>query len=264
MEKPPYLTFNEEHPTQSNVQLLHHNSIVENPSPMNRSPTEYNKQLTKYNSKNSKNSEEGGLSEAERELAKLINKFYKSQAREKFDALIKCFESKKAFPPKIYVNIKDFKFPPSANTSLSFPQDNEVTCLAVSPDDRYLTLGFDTGRITLWDTKKLQETRFINDERLGGSFSVSALVIDFDNNLFSSGEDYRVRKWNLKDGECLQVMEVEVLIKCLSVSWKLLASGHADGQITLWSLQNSGKRRLEGHKGPITSVVLAKETEILF
>ena len=131
-------------------------TIAESPS---HSPDHLNNKLfQKANSKSSKDEEANQL--AEIQIAKLLKKFYKSTTAEKLMSFVNWVESPKPFSTqKIYANIKDFKFFPTASSNLSFEQKTEINCIALSPDGKHFAIGLDYYGIILWDLKRLMELK---------------------------------------------------------------------------------------------------------
>lgn len=274
-EKSSYFNFPEEPIPFSN----HISQIPESPLRYPPLSPEYSKTLTRDNSKILNNTEDQNLALSQKNIDKLLKKFNKSQPSEKFNSFVSWVEEQNIFTPKIYANIKDFKFFPSSNNGASFLQASEVSCLAISPDNTLLAMGFDGKGISILDIKNidikkqnLQESLFISapeEEGLISNFNVSKIVIDFDNNLYSSGDnETKIKQWSMKNGKCLMELDDGHLspVICLSTARDLLASGDNNGQIIIWDLQRRfDPKKIEGaHKGPVTAIILSQENDLLY
>jgi len=113
-------------------------------------------------------------------------------------------------------------------------QFGEVTDIAFSPDNRYLTASGGKGFST-WDlsTSKLQELLPTNAE-------ITTFLLTADgNNIASGGKDWYVRYWETS-GRLLNTFNAGANINSIAITpdGKFLAAGMENGIISLWDIAN--------------------------
>jgi WD40 repeat protein len=112
---------------------------------------------------------------------------------------------------------------------------DEITALALTPDANRLVSASTDRAIHIWDieedNKKLRS--------LDGGCGVRALVFDAKGKtFFSAGDDYLIRRWDLRSGKLLDTLQGHkgiIVSLALSQDGTTLVSGSLDGAVRLWS-----------------------------
>ncbi|MCP4702320.1 MAG: hypothetical protein GY862_36490 [Gammaproteobacteria bacterium] len=133
--------------------------------------------------------------------------------------------------------------------------------IALSPDQSRLAVGGEQGMIFIYDTRGgeiLQ--RWEGHEPNAGEFgTVWAVLFTSDSDLFSTGDDGHIRRWRFEDTAWQQRNDWDaqsiIYALTLSLDGALLASGDAQGEIRLWSVESGeAVRTLRGHTDMIGEV----------
>lgn len=145
-----------------------------------------------------------------------------------------------------------------------------VSCMALSPDGKWIVLGEDftkaeifTGKVELLDAVAGRDVRALATHH----WEVEGMAFSQDGRwLVSSSWDRKVRVMEFPSGN--QVREFENPSKpygvAISPDSKIIASGGMDSTVTLWDRQ-SGKQLhlLSGHSGGISSVAFSPDGKYL-
>lgn len=129
--------------------------------------------------------------------------------------------------------------------------------VAVSLDGRWLAAAGERGTLVLFDAESGEPVRRLegHDPEAESLGVVRSVVFDPEGRwLFSGGDDRRIIRWSLPDGEKQAEWEAPDRVFALAISPDsgTMASGGGDATITLWDPETGEQRRtLEGHTGPI-------------
>jgi WD40 repeat protein len=137
-----------------------------------------------------------------------------------------------------------------------FVQHGMVTCVAISPDGRWLASADTVRRVFLWDLTKLKRNVFLTDE-----FAYKLLALSPDNKTVAfGGPDHTLVLWNTETGMTRRFGEHAGRVTDLEFSrdGKLLASSSADRWVRIWNVA-SGKciDRHDRHQDEAWSVAFA-------
>lgn len=145
------------------------------------------------------------------------------------------------------------------------------TAISITPNGRFALSGGHDETLCLWD---LLAERSLAIFRGAKGFQVfkkyqnwmNNIMLTFDERLAVSGwSDAHLRVWDVKSGECLQVLEghtKRVTAAAVTLDGRCAISGSLDTTLRLWDLK-AGKclRVLEGHDGPVTAVAITPDCQ---
>ena len=193
------------------------------------------------------------------QIQKIFNRFQKSRSMEKFHTFIKWVESKKGFAPEqIYRNLKNFK-PLFLETEIVINEENEITCMAISPNGRFLAIGAEAALINLWDLSLKSIVK-----RIGSYDELSSIncLLMTNEHLFSGRWDHKIKKYSLLNGEELEVFTghtAAVLAMTLSRDESFLISSGEDNNIILRSLKGGENKTINNaHLSPINALLMTR------
>ena len=162
----------------------------------------------------------------------------------------------------------------------SFPQDQAVVSMSVSPDGNWVALGRADNSLILQNLKDPNTRRVL----AGHAGPVTAAQFTADSTkLFSGSTDKTVRAWNVADGQQVGLLATphEVTSLAMSLDGTKVFSGHAgDHVIRGWTVPFDAPKpaegdkpaepvkpvvEMKGHGGPVTalSLLLPAGTQIL-
>jgi WD40 repeat protein len=143
---------------------------------------------------------------------------------------------------------------------------DRVTCLAVSPDGKFLAAGGGAptleGEIKIYELPQLKR---VADLPTAHSDTVYGLAFSADGKLLASaGADKFVRVWEVPSGKAIKSMEGHTH-HAMDVSWKadgkLLASAGADSTIRVWTYETGEQARsITGHTNQVNRVMFVGAT----
>jgi WD40 repeat protein len=151
-------------------------------------------------------------------------------------------------------------------TILLADRPKSVTCIAFSPDAKWIVVGEDftkaavfTGKIELLDAVRGQEVRALVTHH----WEVERVAISSDGRwLASCNWDRKVRVMEFPAGNQAREFESPSKPRCVAISpgSKVVASGGSDSTVTLWD-RESGKelQRLSGQTGNVLSVAFSPD-----
>lgn len=149
------------------------------------------------------------------------------------------------------------------------PTDSSIRSLAVSPDDKILATGDESGIITLRNPASGEFMDTLDGHTDSIVYGNHALRFSEDGKVLASvGKDYAVRLWSVGSGISLgQLPGYPAQIGvAFSQNGKIIATTGSDGQTLLWDVsfdEDGGRgnrliinrvRSLVGHKGDVTGV----------
>jgi WD40 repeat protein/energy-coupling factor transporter ATP-binding protein EcfA2 len=136
--------------------------------------------------------------------------------------------------------------------------------IAASPDGHYMVAVGEKGTVVLFDSNNQQPMKDLN----GHTEAVNSVVFDPAGHWFATaGEDRRIIRWSLPDGELLSELSAGRSVAALAIGpdGSRLASGGQDSEITIWDIENRRalKPSLVGHSGAITALAFSPDGRIL-
>jgi serine/threonine protein kinase len=135
----------------------------------------------------------------------------------------------------------------------------KLSCLAVSPDGRWLLCGGQGKLVHLWDLEKQEHVGSFK----GHSYAVLGVAFSGNGQVAASGSaDATVRVWKVPEGEMLHLLTLPSSVHgvALTRDGKRVLAGCGDGTVRLWDV--AGERELQvfkGHKGRVWSVALSAD-----
>ncbi len=132
---------------------------------------------------------------------------------------------------------------------------NEVSCLQISQDGRFLAYGDVGGNLSIWDIRAKRELHIIKAHR----GVVRAILFDSrQQRIVSGGDDGRIHVWDLYSGqEEKELREFGSVVTDLSLSPddRMLAASGNKREIYLWEFPiGILKGQLKGHKNDVTGI----------
>jgi WD40 repeat protein len=149
-------------------------------------------------------------------------------------------------------------------TAILQGHNDEVRCLAISPNRHLLASGGGDKLIRLWDLSGKKDQKAL----AGHGTKVNCLAISPDGRILASGDNKgAVWLWRLPSGEPLaKLVGHSERVMCLAISpdSRTLASGSADSNICLWMLREGEHRRtLEDHSDGVLDLAITPDGDIL-
>jgi WD40 repeat protein/serine/threonine protein kinase len=133
-----------------------------------------------------------------------------------------------------------------------------IDAVAISRDGKTIAAALSDRSIRLLDPQA--HTRHSLEGHEG---KVTAVAFSPDGRtLVSAGEDRRAFVWSVEAGEQIGRLETEATLRdvAFSADGTMLATAAAEGYIRLWSVESWAQgARLDGHRGPVTSVDFAPD-----
>jgi WD40 repeat protein/serine/threonine protein kinase len=134
----------------------------------------------------------------------------------------------------------------------------EVRCLAISRDGKVIACTCDQPAIYLWEAATGSLLRVLR----GHKHKVTGLAFDRAGNLYSAGQDNRIRYWQTASGQLKSTWEDEsgAFGLALAADDSLLALPCVDGKVRLWDTQR-GQRiaSFAGHIGSVQTVAFSPD-----
>jgi len=138
--------------------------------------------------------------------------------------------------------------------------------VAVSPDGRLLAAAGERGTLVLFDAQsgELLQRLEGHDPKAGQVGTVMSVIFDLQGRwMFSGGDDRRIIRWSLSESgrakkEAVWRSDSKVKALAITPDGQTLASGDADGVITLWQVDSAAEAGeplgvLQGHTDAIAS-----------
>ncbi len=130
----------------------------------------------------------------------------------------------------------------------TFPQDQSVMSIAVSPDGQWLALGRSDHSLVLQNLTDPNSRRILT----GHTGSVTGVEFTTDSTgIFSGSQDKTLRAWNVADGRQAGLLETPHEVSCLALSrdGTRIYSGHSgDNVIRGWTIPFEAPLLAEGEK----------------
>lgn len=153
------------------------------------------------------------------------------------------------------------------------PRIANATAASLTPDNRRVAIGDQTGLIQIWDL----ETESKIGQLLGHSDDITSLVFVDSDLLLSGSRDRSIRLWELQTktelASCWHIAPVVDLSCNLDPSQLLIAAAVADdrsGRVVVWELGESSDRyqfvRLSdflGHRKPVSAVAISPTGQLV-
>ncbi|MHC4958478.1 MAG: protein kinase domain-containing protein [Planctomycetota bacterium] len=140
--------------------------------------------------------------------------------------------------------------------------DSEPSCLALSPDGRWLAVGDRQRNVRILDAETLQEEA----DLLGHVGAVTDVAFTADGQrLVSSSEDGTLRIWDLARGICVGSRACEGRPERLAVhpDGGLVSTGGGDAPLRTWRLAPQGGKTLAGHRTYVYGVEFSPDGRLL-
>jgi WD40 repeat protein len=143
--------------------------------------------------------------------------------------------------------------------------NDEVNCVAFSPDGKIIASGSRDETIDLWNAATGELILTIDKP----ASEVRTVAFSPDGKTLASGSaDKTLRLWQVSDGQLIRALEghaAAIRSVAFSPDGQTVASGGEDQLIKLWNL-GSGLpvRTLKGHSGIITSITFGQNGQMLF
>jgi WD40 repeat protein len=142
---------------------------------------------------------------------------------------------------------------------------NDINCLAISKDGKFLYSGGDDHIIKEW---RLSDGGFQRDFT-GHELSINEIILSDDNKtIYSASNDKTIKVWNILNGvcECTFVGHKDwVSSIALNSEEKMIYSASNDETIKEWNLTNGTcQRTFTGHKSIVRSIAINKNRSLLY
>ena len=159
------------------------------------------------------------------------------------------------------VGIFDVKTGGRLNASFRLSGNEDVVCLAFSPDAKYLACGTSEARIHILEMPQLKELTWFKAH----SGFIRTLVFDSaGTKLVSGSSDSHFRVWSFPD--CRRLADLPgplggINDSAFSPDGLQVACVGADDTVRIWNLDNpgAGSTLLHGHRGAVKSVLYSKD-----
>lgn len=154
---------------------------------------------------------------------------------------------------------------------LLIAHNSKVTCLAFSPDGKYLASGNLDNNVHLWETKTGQKI----DTLTGHNSEVSAIAFSPDGKTMATGSytwdanyiEPEIRLWNIQTKSHISTLKGHkgtINSVAFSPDGNTLASGSSDETVRLWNTQTGElKETYDDHRGAVHCVAYASDGNIL-
>jgi len=161
-------------------------------------------------------------------------------------------------------------------TSFIRGHSNNITSVAVSPDNRILATGSGDSTIRLWNINNPTQPQLIGEPLNGHSSGVFTVAFSPDGRLLASGGgDDIIMLWDVSTpenpialGKPLSSHTSSVRSVAFSPNGEVLVSGSYDSTIILWDVRNPGLAKkigepLDGHIDTVSSVAFSPNGDYL-
>ena len=179
-----------------------------------------------------------------------------------------CGRHLKVFDPRngsLYHNLKGHKMRLFGDKACN----GTTISVSVSPDGRQALTGGDDGSICVWDLERgklyqrLQGHQGHGGGKILGAGSVDAIqVFKSGRYAVSGGNDYTIRVWDLRTGECLQTIDTGGRVEdvALSSDDRFVFSTGEDATVKMWKIAFGEEiHRMEGHTNLVSAVALTRD-----
>ena len=145
--------------------------------------------------------------------------------------------------------------------SYSFPHDDNVTSVALTPDGKKALSGSEDKTVRLWDCQTGEEIHIFR----GHIREINSVALSTDGKRALSGSsDNSVRLWDCQTGEQIKILEMlhrdVVSSVAFSPDGKRVLSGSWDKSVRLWDCQTGEMiKTFEGHEGNVNSVAFSPD-----
>jgi WD40 repeat protein len=128
--------------------------------------------------------------------------------------------------------------------------------LGISPDSKILASGGWSGYVRLWD---LETGRNLRSWR-AHTDSVNGIFFLPDGNILTAGYDGRITLWDRTGKEIRSRNLVPVTASAIDIARGRFVTGHKDGMLTVWNLENGQEtKRFRPHRKLIRSVGISPD-----
>ena len=151
---------------------------------------------------------------------------------------------------------------------IAAPNNLEISCLAITRNNKYILTGIQSGIIKVWDI----ETKGLFTELIGHSGRVSILCETNNERLASAGWDGSLKLWNLSNFELIaeenglhaKRLYGSVTCMCASNDDSLIITGGHDGCINAYEVVKKRiVRSFAAHKGTVKCFAVTSDGRIL-
>jgi len=138
--------------------------------------------------------------------------------------------------------------------------ENGVDQMAFSSSGKLFAVLGDK-KVSLWDSATRKELPRLNETR----FDNASIALSRAGTIATGYEDGTVKLWNMETREPssdFKICDKEVLALSFSPDGQTLAAGCADGKIQLWNTRTQKPVTLNGHSGPVHSLVFSSDGKL--
>ncbi|MCK4765292.1 MAG: DUF4365 domain-containing protein [Candidatus Aminicenantes bacterium] len=138
--------------------------------------------------------------------------------------------------------------------------DDQVNCLAITPDGKRILSASDDKSIRVWNTATGRHIKTIK-----GHYRLVFSVVSLPGgkNALSGANENKIKLWNIDSGKCLEILAGHrSSVRSVAVTWdgKRAVSGSDDKTIKYWDLESGAcLTTMTGHAGWIRSVQITTD-----
>jgi WD40 repeat protein len=132
--------------------------------------------------------------------------------------------------------------------------NDDITALAVSPDQKRVAVGAINGSVRIYPTQRPSASPI--NTKLS---AISHLVFSSTGETLLAGADNQVWRWDGSLGEVLFTIESNIWALAISADARWIAAADGIGNVYLWNLQTKSMQKIAAHNGGVNTIAFSPD-----